>query len=530
MVLTELNGIDRLNTAIDLNTENEEPDMNHKNPLSPLMIQGCTSDAGKSYLAAGFCRLYANRGIRVAPFKAQNMSNNAGVTPEGGEIGRAQLLQAQAARVSPTVQMNPVLLKPEADSMSQVIMLGKAQPQLKKIPWQERKAYLWETVRDSLHFMKSEYELLIIEGAGSPAEINLRSGDIVNMSVALEAEAQVLLASDIDRGGAFAHLLGTWHCLASNEQDRIAGFLLNKFRGDANLLGNAMDWLEGKTNIPTLGIIPMLNLPLPTEDAYSQVIDIQHSNKPEIAIIRTPYMSNFDEFDALLNEPNVQVNFVDSVDQIGTFASDSNNFENAGNSSSTKNISAVIIPGSKHVSYDLDFLKQNGFAALLHKLSAQGVQILGVCGGMQMLGKTLEDPHNLEGGYTSEGLNLLAITTTLEAEKTTQQTQAKLVRSGAQVTGYEIHHGKTHADDIAKPYLLNQQGEVIGYVQGNIAGMYAHGLFDNAVYRHEFLQKLGVTALSGEWNEQVDAALDTLALHLESNCDMKAIDKAIGLT
>ena len=475
------------------------------------MIQGCTSDAGKSYLAAGFCRLYANRGIKVAPFKAQNMSNNAGVTPEGGEMGRAQLLQAQAARISPTVHMNPVLLKPEADSMSQVILLGKAQPQLKKIPWQARKTYLWETVKDSLHHLKNEYELLIIEGAGSPAEINLRSGDIVNMSVALEAEAQVLLASDIDRGGAFAHLLGTWHCLANNEQDRIAGFLLNKFRGDASLLGNAMDWLEGKTNIPTLGIIPMLNLPLPTEDAYSQTTDIQHSNKAEIAIIRTPYMSNFDEFDALLSEPAIQVNFVDSIDQI-------------------REAAAVIIPGSKHVSHDLDFLKQTGFAALLHQLAAKGVQILGVCGGMQMLGSTLADPHNLEGGYTSQGLKLLAIDTTLEAEKTTQLTTAKLVKSGAQVKGYEIHHGKTQADNIAKPYLLNQQGNTIGYVQGNIAGMYAHGLFDNAVYRHEFLQKIGVTATSGEWNEQVDAALDTLAQHLASNCDMNAIDKAIGLS
>ena len=484
--------------------------MSQSKKLSPLMIQGCTSDAGKSYLAAGFCRLYANRGIRVAPFKAQNMSNNAGVTPDGGEIGRAQLLQAQAARLSPSVHMNPVLLKPEADSMSQVILLGKAQPQLKTIPWQQRKEYLWETVKSSLHKMQNDYDLLIIEGAGSPAEINLRAGDIVNMSIALEAQAQVLLASDIDRGGAFAHLLGTWHCLAENEQQRIAGFLLNKFRGDAKLLGNAMEWLEGKTQIPTLGTIPMLNLPLPTEDAYSQQHDISHNDKIEDAIIRTPYMSNFDEFDALLNEPDIQVNFIDNVTDLS-------------------NVAAVILPGSKHVSVDLEFLKQNGFAARLHQLAVQGVQILGVCGGMQMLGKSLNDPHNLEGGYTSQGLGLLAIDTTLDAEKTTQQTTATLVNSGAQVTGYEIHHGQTSADNGVKPYLKNQQGLVIGYVQGNIAGMYAHGLFDNAVYRQEFLQKLGIAAQLGEWNEQVDAALDTLALHLETHCDMKAIDRAIGL-
>ncbi|WP_219988610.1 cobyric acid synthase [Leucothrix pacifica] len=494
--------------------------MPHTSKLSPLMIQGCTSDAGKSYLAAGFCRLYANRGIRVAPFKAQNMSNNAGVTPDGGEIGRAQLLQAQAARLSPSVYMNPVLLKPEADSMSQVILLGKAQPQLKAIPWQERKDYLWETVKSSLQKMQNDYDLLIIEGAGSPAEINLRSGDIVNMRIALEAQAQVLLTSDIDRGGSFAHLLGTWHCLERHEQQRIAGFLLNKFRGDASLLGNAMEWLEGKTQIPTLGVIPMLNLPLPTEDAYSQQAGVLNGSDSDcvsmtgqvtrIAIIRTPYMSNFDEFDALINEPDVQVAFVDKPTELA-------------------DVVAVIIPGSKHVSVDLEFLKQGGFAARLHQLAAQGVQILGVCGGMQMLGRSLNDPHNLEGGYTSQGLGLLAIDTTLEAEKTTQQTTATLVNSGAQVTGYEIHHGKTSADNGVKPYLKNQQELVIGYVQGNIAGMYAHGLFDNAVYRQEFLQKLGIEAQAGEWSEQVDAALDTLALHLEKHCDMAAIDRAIGL-
>ncbi|WP_211665497.1 cobyric acid synthase [Leucothrix arctica] len=484
--------------------------MPNSKKLSPLMIQGCTSDAGKSYIAAGFCRLYANRGIKVAPFKAQNMSNNAGVTIDGGEIGRAQLLQAQAARVTPTVLMNPVLLKPEADSMSQVILLGKAQPHLKKIPWQKRKEHLWETVKSSIHTMKNDYDLVIIEGAGSPAEINLRSGDIVNMSVAIEADAQVLIASDIDRGGAFAHLLGTWHCLAANEQQRVAGFLLNKFRGDSTLLGNAMDWLEEKTNIPTVGIIPMLNLPLPTEDAYSHNTHVEHSEKPEVAIIRTPYMSNFDEFDALVNDSSIQLNFVDKVSDLN-------------------NVAAVILPGSKHVSHDLDFLKKNGFAAKLHELANQGVQILGVCGGMQMLGKTLQDPHNLEGGFTSQGLNLLSIDTTLESEKITQQTQAKLVDGGAQVLGYEIHHGKTVADINAKPYLLNQQQKVIGYIQGNIAGMYAHGLFDNAVYRQVFLQKIGIQSESGEWAEQVDAALDTLALHLETHCDMDAIDRAIGL-
>jgi len=235
--------------------------------------------------------------------------------------------------------------------------------------------------------------------------------------------------------------------------------------------------LEGKTNIPTAGIIPMLNLPLPDEDAYSHNTQVKHSDKPEIAVIRTPYMSNFDEFDALVNEPSIQLNFVDQVSDLD-------------------NVVAVILAGSKHVSHDLDFLKQKGFAAKLHQLAKQGVQLLGICGGMQMLGKTLQDPHNLEGGHASQGLNLLNID---------------------QVLGYEIHHGHTVAADNVKPYLLNQQQEVIGYIQGNIAGMYAHGLFDNAVYRQQFLQKLGIQSETGEWSEQVDAALDTLALHLELN-------------
>ena len=272
----------------------------------PIMIMGCTSDAGKSFLVTALCRHFANLGVRVAPFKAQNMSNNAAVTPDGGEIGRAQYLQAMAARVTPETRMNPVLLKPSADTYSQVIALGRFDPEISALPWLERKPRLWPLVHDALHELLAEYDQLIIEGAGSPAEINLRQSDIVNMRIALACEADVYLVADIDRGGAFAHLLGTWHCLEAAERARIKGFVLNKFRGDPNLLGNAMDWLQERTGIPTVAIVPMQRHRLPDEDAF------HHRAEPvagtiNLALLLYPYASNLDEFDALIHTPGVTV-------------------------------------------------------------------------------------------------------------------------------------------------------------------------------------------------------------------------------
>ena len=234
-----------------------------------LMVQGCTSHAGKSYLTAALCRLLADEGLRVAPFKAQNMSNNAGVTADGRELGRAQIVQAAAARIAPEARMNPVLVKPEADTRSQVVVLGEADRAISALPWRERRAQLWPVVRESLHGLLGDYDVVVIEGAGSPAEINLRDGDIVNMAVALEVAAPVLLCCDIDRGGAFAHLLGTWHCLSEPERDLLAGFLLNRFRGDPALLAPGPEWLEERTGVPTLGVIPWLNVPLPEEDGVA---------------------------------------------------------------------------------------------------------------------------------------------------------------------------------------------------------------------------------------------------------------------
>ena len=396
------------------------------------MIQGCTSDAGKSYLAAGFCRLYANRGLNVAPFKAQNMSNNAGVTPAGGEMGRAQLLQAQAARVTPDVRMNPVLLKPEADTRSQVVLLGKVNPELSNLPWLQRKAHLWGSVQSSLASLQKEHDLIVIEGAGSPAEVNLKASDIVNMRVAREVNAAVLLVSDIDRGGSFAHLLGTWHCLDEDEKKLLCGFILNKFRGDAALLGHAADWLEQRTQVPTLGTVPMLHLPLPEEDAFSlRQSHTRTSDKPVVAILKTPYISNFDEFDALLNEPNLNVRFVTELAELNS-------------------VGAVILAGSKVVSRDLNYLRQHGFAARLVELARANVPILGICGGLQMLGHDIRDPLRIEGESVA-GLGLLDVSTQLAASKTARQVSAIHLPTGAALTGYEIHHGVTEAAPGVQP-------------------------------------------------------------------------------
>ena len=301
----------------------------------PIMILGCTSDAGKSLIVTAICRLLANRGVKVAPFKAQNMSNNAAITEDGLEMGRAQYLQAVAARAIPNVLMNPVLLKPSADTFSQVIINGKVDTEISQMPWMDRRDHVWPKVQQSLQRLQDEYQQIVIEGAGSPAEINLRAGDIVNMAVALECQADVYLVSDIDRGGSFAHLLGTWACLAPQEQKLIKGFVLNKFRGDPKLLGNAMEWLEEKTGVPTVANLPYYRHQLPEEDSFRLGSKWQRG-KINIALIYYPYASNLDEFDPLLYQHDI--NLVPVHQNIGLIDFD-----------------AVILPGSKNSGVSLEF-------------------------------------------------------------------------------------------------------------------------------------------------------------------------------
>ena len=449
------------------------------------MIMGCTSDAGKSFLVAALCRHFSNLGLRVAPFKAQNMSNNAAVTAEGLEMGRAQYLQAVAARAEPQVRMNPVLLKPSADTQSQVIVLGRVNTTISARPWMERRDSLWPVVTQALDSLVADYDQVVIEGAGSPAEINLRAGDIVNMSVALACQADVYLVADIDRGGAFAHLLGTWLCLAPEEQALVRGFVLNKFRGDPALLGNAMEWLEERTGVPTVAIIPMIAHALPEEDT------LHHRARAvagtiNIALLAYPYASNLDEFDPLIHEPGV------TVVPLRDFAA-------------LDGFHAVILPGSKNTAASLRHLRRTGLAAEVTRVARQGTPVIGVCGGMQLLGHRILDPMRLEDGDV-EGLGLLDVTTTLAPEKTTRQRQAQWVDGGV-VQGYEIHHGRTQAGPQAGVHLDDD----LGWLQGNVRGVYLHGLFENTAYRQRFLEQLGWQGRAEDWHTRLDAALDHVA-------------------
>jgi len=448
------------------------------------MIMGCTSDAGKSLLVAALCRAYADRGLHVAPFKAQNMSNNAAVTPDGAEIGRAQYLQALAARVTPEARHNPVLLKPSADTFSQVVVMGRYDPVMTAAPWMDRGPRLWPVVRDALNSLIADSDIVVIEGAGSPAEVNLRATDIVNMRVALECGADVYLVADIDRGGAFAHLLGTWMCLEPAERALIRGFVLNKFRGDPALLGNAMDWLEEQTSVPTVAIVPMLRHHLPEEDAFHHAA-VPVAGDVNIGLVLYPYASNFDEFDPLLHEPGVTVVPVREAGPLDGF-------------------DALVLPGSKNTAASLRYLRGSGLGEELGRAASAGIPIIGVCGGMQLLGHRIEDPHGLEGGDL-DGLGLLDVTTTLAADKTTRQVEVPW--GGGSLLGYEIHHGRTTAGPLAREHLPGG----LGWEQGAVRGVYVHGLFENTAYRQAFLDGLGWHGVAREWRAHLDAELDAVA-------------------
>jgi adenosylcobyric acid synthase len=464
------------------------------------MVMGCTSDAGKSFLATALCRHFSNQGMSVAPFKAQNMSNNAAVTSDGLEMGRAQYLQALAARTTPQARMNPVLLKPSADMHSQVIVLGRYDPAITALPWNGRKELLWPIVCEALRGLLADYEQVVIEGAGSPAEINLRAGDIVNMSVALECDAEVYLASDIDRGGSFAHLLGTWMCLAKEEQALVKGFVLNRFRGDPTLLGNAMEWLQERTGIPTVAIVPLIPHALPEEDT------LHHRAQPivghvNIALIAYPYASNLDEFDPLIYERGVSLVPIHGFARLDTY-------------------DAILLPGSKNTAASLRSIQDNGLAPELTHAAERGTPIVAVCGGMQLLGHAIHDPNHLEAGDI-EGLGLLDVTTTLELGKTTRQRHVRWVHGGT-VEGYEIHHGRTRTGPRVRPHL--EDG--LGWEQDNIRGVYLHGLFENTGYRDSFLRSLGWQGRAEDWRARIDSEMDKVAALIATSGWSKTISAA----
>lgn len=416
-----------------------------------IMVQGTSSGAGKSLLVTALCRYYARQGLRVAPFKAQNMSNNARVGV-GGEMGSAQYFQALAAKTIPEVRMNPILLKPEGENRSQVVVLGKPQPELSRLPWHERKARLWPVVRQALGELRETYDLLVIEGAGSPAEINLKASDIVNMRVAQEAGARVLLVADIDRGGAFAHLYGTYLLLEPEERRLLRGFVLNKFRGDVGLLSPAPERLEALTGVPTVGVLPFLESHgLPEEDG---VFDDRATGEGfTVAVVAYPRASNLDEFEPLKHLKGVRLVWVRKPADL-------------------QGVHLVVLPGSKHTADDLRWLRGQGLEKPLRAHAQSGRPLLGVCGGMQMLGQAIHDPLGIEAPGSHQGLGLLPLQTVFEPNKVQRHTRLRLTGlsgfwaalEGVEMEGYEIHHGQSGA-------LYLQQGSVLG--------LYLHGLFEN---------------------------------------------------
>jgi adenosylcobyric acid synthase len=482
-------------------------------PARTLMVQGTSSGAGKSLLTAALCRVYARRGVRVLPFKAQNMSNNAAVCADGGEIGRAQALQARAAGVAPTTAMNPVLLKPLADTRSDVIVRGRRDAALAEIPWRERKAALWEIVCDALAEVRADADLVLIEGAGSPAEINLP--DWVNMGVARQADAPVLLVADIDRGGAFAALFGTWALLPEADRARIGGFVLNKFRGDASLLAPAPELLRERTGVPTLGVVPFLRLDLPDEDAAS-LADRGAEGAVTIAAVRLPHVSNFDDLDPLAAEPGVRVRWTESA-------------------AGLEGCDAIVIPGTRNTTGDLRWMWESGMAAAVRARAAAGVPVVGVCGGYQALGRSVADPLGLEGGGELAGLGLLDVSTELGESKTTRLASAEWTGGGffaplrgGRVGGYEIHHGRTLLGPGAEP-LMSVGGEPAGAASGAVWGCYLHGAFADDGLRGAWLASLraGHSARGG-WEAHLDAELDRLADAVEAALHMAALDRLIG--
>jgi adenosylcobyric acid synthase len=487
------------------------------------MVQGTSSGAGKSLLTAALCRIYARRGLRVLPFKAQNMSNNAAVTACGGEIGRAQALQARACGVEPRPEMNPVLLKPVADERSDVVVLGRRDAAVTAMPWRARSGALEDVVRAALASVRADADLVLIEGAGSPAEINLP--DLVNMGVARMADAPVLVVADIDRGGAFAALYGTWALLPDGDRARIAGFVLNRFRGDASLLAPAPRLLEERTGVPTLGVVPFLRLDLPDEDAAS--LGDRGAGETVVAAVRLPRVSNFDDLDPLAAEPGVRVRWVDGPAGLAGCA-------------------AVVLPGSRNTTGDLRWLWETGLAAAIRAAAAAGVPVVGLCGGYQMLGRRVRDPLGLEGGGDVDGLGLLDGETTLAAAKTTRRVRGVVGATegafawlaGTEVGGYEIHHGETRLGTGATP-LLAVDGVAAGAIRGGVWGCYLHGVFGDDAFRAAWLASISPPgdAAAGDaggasplrWDAHLDGELERLADAVEAALDMAAIDRIADL-
>lgn len=486
-----------------------------------IMVQGTMSGAGKSLLCAALCRIFAQDGYRVAPFKSQNMALNSFVTRDGLEMGRAQVVQAQAAGVEPDVRMNPILLKPSSDTGSQVIVNGEVRGQMSAVAYFKMKRQLIPDIMAAFDSLSEEADIVVIEGAGSPAEINLKADDIVNMGLAKLVDAPVLLAGDIDRGGVFAQLYGTVALLEPEERARIAGLIINKFRGDAEILRPGLAMLEEKTGLPVLGVVPYLRVEIEDEDSLSERLDAKSAVKPlDVAVIRLPHISNFTDFIPLEQHELLGVRYVQRARELG--APD-----------------LVILPGTKNTMEDLLWLRQSGLEAAVLRLAHAGAPVLGVCGGYQMLGQTLDDPQGTESGrpMALAGLGLLPTRTVFDAQKRRTQVRAAALGgpfADAKLTGYEIHNGRTEVG--GAPFCRQADGTPEGCVSENVFGTYLHGLFDSGELTAALVKLLcarkGISLKETRlisMEEYRQGQFDLLADGVRQALDMEAVYRAMGM-
>ncbi|MFO8102073.1 MAG: cobyric acid synthase [Dehalococcoidia bacterium] len=493
-----------------------------------LMIQGTGSSVGKSVMVAALCRIMYQDGFRAVPFKSQNMALNSFVTREGDEMGRAQVVQAEAAGLEPHVDMNPVLIKPEADARSQVVVMGK--------PWKTVSAYdyykytpqLLPVIESSLERLRSQYDAVIIEGAGSPAEINLRRFEIVNMTIAKLAESPVLMVGDIDKGGVFAQLVGTQVLLQEEERALVKGFIINKFRGDIEILRPGLDMLEERTGVPVLGVVPYYHDIIVNEEDSVHRLDREGEDLLDIAVIHLPRISNSTDFEPLQQEAGVRVRYINAPWQLGS-------------------PDLIIVPGSKSTVSDLNHIRDIGLADEIVSKAREGTRVIGVCGGFQMLGKSIEDPQGVESEQKYiEGLGLLDIHTLFEGDKTTHQVQAQVVNGdgilaglgGQSLTGYEIHMGQTQLGESNSAFrIVQRSGEENDHLdgavnpEGTVFGSYLHGLFDNDSFRHALLENIkpGYRATDRSRLPSKEEQYDKLAALVRESLDLEQVYRICGL-
>lgn len=493
-----------------------------------IMVQGTASSVGKSVITAALCRIFMQEGYKVAPFKSQNMALNSFVTKEGLEMGRAQVIQAEAAGVEPEVAMNPILLKPTTDKDAQVIVNGIIYKNLDAKDYHDYKLKAKGIVSEAYQKLASKNDIIVIEGAGSPAEINLREKDIVNMGMAEIADAPVVLVADIDKGGVFASIVGTMFLLTEEEKKRVKGVIINKFRGDIELLNPGIKMLEDIIKIPVLGVIPYMKIHLEDEDSVTEKFyNKEEKRDVEVAVINLPYMSNYTDFDVFKMFSDVSLNYINSINEI-------------------HDPDIIIIPGSKNTIADLKYIKESGFSKEIFKLNEQGKLIIGICGGYQVLGKKIEDPTGVESNDLScDGLGLLNIKTVLQTDKTLTQVKAKINSEteflnglkGEIVEGYEIHMGQTSGEDEYEKLTINtirSQPGTGGVVANNIIGTYLHGVFDSTKFTRGLInnvrQKKGLTPIeiSSDYAEFKQAEYNKLASIVRENISLEKIKKIIN--